>query len=230
MLCIMVIQFFASFGEGTKQIEMIVSLVQIATTFLSICSAKISLSYKQDVKGINFNAFCSKMMEREADAEINRLNALKEKQNPKKNKKKADVSKVEDMSSSETVESQQSNFQGFDNIIEELEMLYKDEDQQENKKAVTMDQDLKPIELEKIKIEDKKEAVTLDVAAIKRDVDMPTIELNIQENDQSILNDSNTNTFLNPGDKQDTLDIVKSLSQSVEERHSSPINRSPSPQ
>lgn len=45
MLAIMIIQFFATFGEGTAIMEMIVSLVQITTTVLSILSALVSLRY-----------------------------------------------------------------------------------------------------------------------------------------------------------------------------------------
>jgi hypothetical protein len=55
MLAIMIIQFFASFGEGTKSIEMIVSLIQITCTFLSILSAWISLKWNRNVKGIDLN-------------------------------------------------------------------------------------------------------------------------------------------------------------------------------
>jgi len=54
MLLIMVVQFFASFGEGTKQIEMVVSLIQIATTCMSILSAYVSLKWNEEnVKGID---------------------------------------------------------------------------------------------------------------------------------------------------------------------------------
>ena len=146
MLLIMTIQFFASFGEGTKQIEMIVSLIQIATTVLSIISAKISLSFTENVKGIDFKKFCDKMIEREADIERRRVEALKEKEKAAKDKntgkkgsKKEPLPIKEDKSSSETEESQQS---GFANVMYELEMLDLDNSKKESmSRTIPVEQD-----------------------------------------------------------------------------------------
>jgi hypothetical protein len=65
MLAIMVFQFFATFGESTKSIEMIVSLVQIACTILSILSAWISLKYNGNVKGVDIRQIRKMIDERE---------------------------------------------------------------------------------------------------------------------------------------------------------------------
>lgn len=103
MLAIMIIQFFASFGEGTKSIEMIVSLIQIACTFLSIMSAWISLKWNKNVKGIDLNLIQNKLIERKNQIE----NPNKKKE--QKNKDESQRSEADNSMSKKGDTSKQSN-------------------------------------------------------------------------------------------------------------------------
>jgi hypothetical protein len=64
MLAIMTIHFFATFGGHEKQQEMIVSLIQIATTALSICSGLISLKWISPEKGVDLKSIGKKIIDR----------------------------------------------------------------------------------------------------------------------------------------------------------------------
>ena len=80
MVTIMCIQFFSTFGSG-NQLEMIISLVQIATTGMSIISGMISLKFASDEKGVDMRLVSKKIFDRQAEIKAREIELLEEKAN-----------------------------------------------------------------------------------------------------------------------------------------------------
>jgi len=74
MLAIMTVQFVSTFGSGNL-LEMIISLIQIATTAMSIMSGMISLRFADEEKGVDMRLISKKINERMAEA-LTRQQAL----------------------------------------------------------------------------------------------------------------------------------------------------------
>lgn len=152
MLGIMTIQFFATFGEGTKSIEMVVSLVQIACTVLAILSAYIDLKFDANVKGVNIKQIQDKVKEREQEFEARK----KEGKNDSKKKKKVKMevshtqeeSRSESSSDSEEESSQDRSAAVMDDVVGELREMTKGEN-----RSKSPEQDQMPLDHQKIEVQ-----------------------------------------------------------------------------